>query len=89
MITNDHSSATIIHNASNHTMIVFQERAPTGTYSNIQVLQPGEAVIMTQHQFAGGIGGGTISGIGNVANRGLTLGTPHPTPNLQIPCHRR
>ena len=80
----DHHSATIIHNASNHTMIVFQERAPTGTYSNIQVLQPGEAVIMTRQQSAAsssgasgaGIAGGIAGGIGNVANRVLTLGAP-------------
>jgi len=80
----DHHSATIIHNASNHTMIVFQERAPTGIYSNIQVLQPGEAVIMTRQQSTAsssgasgaGIAGGIAGGIGNVANRVLTLGAP-------------
>lgn len=78
----DDSSATIIHNASQHTMIVFQERAPTGTYSNIQVLQPGEAVIMTRQLSAastGALGGGIAGGIGNVASRVLSIGAPPPS----------
>lgn len=39
-------SPTIL-NASNHSMVVFQER---GTFYNCQVLKPGEAVSMTRNQ---------------------------------------
>jgi len=42
-------SPTIL-NASNHTMVVFQER---GTFYNCQVLRPGEAVSMTVQQTGG------------------------------------
>ncbi|KAL3773668.1 hypothetical protein ACHAW5_000684 [Stephanodiscus triporus] len=42
-------SPTIL-NASNHTMVVFQER---GTFYNCQVLRPGEAVSMTPSQTGG------------------------------------
>lgn len=48
----EHSNSTIIYNASNHTMIVFQERAASGTYYNVQVLHPGEALSMTRQQSA-------------------------------------
>jgi len=44
-------SPTIL-NASNHSMVVFQER---GTFYNCQVLKPGEAVSMTRKQTGGGL----------------------------------
>ena len=44
----EHSPSIL--NASNHTMVVFQER---GTYYNCQVLLPGEAVSMTVEQTGG------------------------------------
>lgn len=48
--TPEHSPT--IFNASNHSMVVFQER---GTFYNCQVLKPGEAVSMTRKQ-TGGVG---------------------------------
>ena len=60
MVAEDGSSSTpalvvpehspTILNASNHTMVVFQER---GTFYNCQVLRPGEAVSMTSSQTGG------------------------------------
>ena len=44
-------SPTIL-NASNHSMVVFQER---GTFYNCQVLKPGEAVSMTRNQTGGAL----------------------------------
>jgi hypothetical protein len=48
-LTQPEHSPTIL-NASNHTMVVFQER---GTFYNCQVLRPGEAVSMTVQQTGG------------------------------------